>query len=372
MSTQILSTTVPANDTFADFKTWAQAISAWMASIGWTQTNDTGQVVWTATVLTATQVAMSGTTATVSYSSFTGPAPRAGMSVTWSGFSNGGNNSTFTLTAVSGGSSGTVQMVNASGVNETHAGSGTTTANTTVPGTSAFFYDTWVSTDSASSTLPIYLKLEYGASSVAANPSFALTAGTGSNGSGTLTGNVSARNVHINNTNSTTAVESDFSGSTGRVAVLMHRTTASTVLPFFFAIERAHDSSGNDLDSYFVVYCAFGSSGTRSASMQIVQKPALGGVLTSETEFVSALTTLSSGIVGTSVALGCCFPVIGKLDNPTMAIAFSKGGDIVEGATVSVALYGSSHTFFCTKFNSVWTGLPRVSGTANGFLFRFE
>src|SRR5215470_501962 len=81
----------------------------------------------TNTILTLTQVAV-GANAVYSYSSFTGPAPSVGMSVAFSGFANGGNNVTATLTAVSGGASGTVTVALTTQVNETHAGSGTTMA----------------------------------------------------------------------------------------------------------------------------------------------------------------------------------------------------------------------------------------------------
>lgn len=374
MSTQLLSTTVPGVTNLSDFKSWAMAISSWMASIGWLQTNDTGQAVWTATVLTCTQVAMAGTVATISYSSFTGPAPRQGMSVVFSGFTNGGNNTTLTLTAVSGGSSGTVTAANASGVNETHSGSGTTTAQAGVPTASSTIYEIWESQDSVSSTLPIFIRLDYGQSATANSDLFKLTAGTGSNGSGTLTGNVTAAIQHSSNSAGTTGVgnNSVFSGDTSRVLCALFINASNAGNPLLFAIERSHDSSGADTDSYFMVITNFGTSGSRVLAQQIVQKPALGGTLTAETAHITALTTLSSGVVGTNIALGPLFPVIGKLDNPSMAIAFAKGGDVVEGATVTVPYFGSNHIFYCTKTSSAFTAEPLNSGTSTGLLMRYE
>jgi hypothetical protein len=370
MSTQLLSTTVPGCTTLSDFKTWAAAISAWMASIGWLQTNDTGQVVWTATVLTCTQVAMSGSVATISYSSYTGPAPRAGMSVIFTGFSNSGNNTTLTLTAVSGGSSGTVTATNASGVNETHAGSGTTTAQAAVPSTSTTVYEIWESQDSVSSTLPIFIRLDYGQSSTTSANSFKVNAGTGSSGAGVLTGNVGTQVVHSSNSAATLAANSIFSGDASRVMCAMFLNAASGSNPLFFAIERSHNSAGADTDSYFMLIANVGSS--RTATQQIIQKPALGGTLTQETAHITALTTLSSGVVGTNIALGPLFPVIGKLDNPCMAIAFSRGGDIVEGATVIVPYYGSNHTMYCSKANTMQTNEPSGTSSGNGTLYRYE
>jgi hypothetical protein len=372
MATQIVSTMAPITDTLAHFQAWAEPISSFMATAGWVQTNDTGQVVWTATVLTLTQAAVSGGNAVYSFSSYTGPAPRIGMSVIVTGFTNGGNNLTATITALTGTTSGTFTVVNGSAVNETHAGSATTTAQAAIPTSGNTVYEVWTSADSASSTNPIYLKLEYGQGGTANTASFAATVATGTNGAGTLTGNVSTRIIHTVVSSSSTTSQSVFAGSTGRLSFMCFYNAGTTAWSFFIGIERSHDSSGNDTDNYFTLLANFSISGNRNVSQQTVFKPANGGVLTAETEFVSALTTVSSGVVGTTVAMGPTFPCVGKLDNPIMACAFAKGGDIVEGATVSISYYGGSHTYYCTKASAAWTGLPRNSGTANGFLMRYE
>jgi hypothetical protein len=71
------------------------------------------------TKLTLTQAAISGSNTTYSYSASSGVAIAAGMRVNVSGFTNSGNNGTFYITSLG---SGTFTVVNASGVNETHAG----------------------------------------------------------------------------------------------------------------------------------------------------------------------------------------------------------------------------------------------------------
>src|SRR5262249_3291719 len=81
-----------------------------------------------ATVLTLTQVAVSGSTATYSYSAFPGPTPAVGMSMSFSGFNTRANNTTATLTAVSGGNSGTVSVAANGQANETTAGYGVSAA----------------------------------------------------------------------------------------------------------------------------------------------------------------------------------------------------------------------------------------------------
>ena len=48
------------NSSTANFIAWGSALSAAISSMGWIQTTDTGQVVWTATVLTLTQATVVG------------------------------------------------------------------------------------------------------------------------------------------------------------------------------------------------------------------------------------------------------------------------------------------------------------------------
>src|SRR5262245_52043536 len=51
-------------------------------------------------------------------------------------------------------------------------------------------YEIWRMADSLQATFPVFMKLEYGSgASSANNPQIWITLGTGSNGSGTLTGN---------------------------------------------------------------------------------------------------------------------------------------------------------------------------------------
>lgn len=66
----------------------------------------------------------------------------------------------------------------------------------TRPGTNtAGGYEIYKFTDSLSGSAPIYLKLEYGTGSSATFPQMWITVGTGSNGSGTLTGFTSTRAI---------------------------------------------------------------------------------------------------------------------------------------------------------------------------------
>jgi hypothetical protein len=73
--------------------------------------------------LTLTQVEAFSGSAVYLYSTFTGPFPYVGQTVVITGFTNGGNNLTGIITAITGDiTGGTITVANGSAVNETHAG----------------------------------------------------------------------------------------------------------------------------------------------------------------------------------------------------------------------------------------------------------
>lgn len=355
--------------TFANFFAWANPISNALGAAGYTQLNDTGQVVWTATVLTLTQVAV-GATAVYSYSSFTGPAPRVGMSVIFSGFVNGGNNVTATLTAVSGGSSGTVTVALTTQVNETHAGSGTTTAQTTVPGSGLAVYEIWQSNDGLSTYV---LKIEYGNVSGSTNgPNVYLTFGTGSNGSGTITGTFQLGRYSVGSTagtvNAGVNLECDISyNSTKRFNVLLFRAGSSSG-NCVFGWERSLDSNGNYTGVHLTAVTA-GFSNTYN------QRSLIFGVTTTNALTKVVMITqggaLTSDQTNGGIPMTPIFPSVGYFDNPLTMFGAGRSGDYVEGAVNAITLYGTTMHYISTKTTNPFTAWNPEAAAAT-CLVRFD
>jgi len=350
------------SSTVSNFIQWASPFSAFLAGLSgapWKQSNDTGQVVWTATVLTLTQVAVSGGNAVYSYSGYTGPAPRVGMSVTFSGFSNGGNNVTATLTAVSGGSSGTVTVGTSTQVNETHAGSGTTTAITSVPGSGAFVYEIWQPNDSLAN---FYLKLEYGNVSGSSNdPTFRLSVSEGTDGAGTLNGGtgtlgpIVAASATYTVPSSSAQYECDFSAASGRMAAMFWRTGIN-VCQQFFAIERSVDSTGAYTGSHVTIF----TCGNHNNSNHAIQASFLFGVGPAPASYndqgngYGAWISRACIVQGTSAFNGSipfdtCSPCVGFFDYQLTVVGSAYQGDIVEGVTFTAVIYGSTRTYLPSK-----------------------
>lgn len=342
------------SSTFANFSSWASAISGAFGTFGWLQANDTGQVVWTASVVSITANTHSGTTNTFTYTLTSGPALRIGMSIVIASMTNAGNNGTFTITALG---SGTFSVTNASGVTEAGStGTGTVTANSTVPGSGAYVYEIWQPNDGLTN---FYAKVEYGNFTGTNCPSVRLTLSTATNGagaaSGLLVGPQACPSSVFSAPSTTATYECDFAGSAGRISVLMWRTGTNNCQQMF-AIERSLNSGGSYTGTYATLY-AIGNNSTGSSGFQqtlhLTDGPgplspsgsgSLGGILTRNT-WPSSGTSSFNG----SMPFDTAAPNIGIFDYPGTVIGSGYGPDFVEGVPFSITLYGSSRTYIPSK-----------------------
>ena len=352
------------NTTLPNWKSWCMAISNAFAAFGWVQTADTGQVVWTATVLTLTQVAVSGSDAVYSWASC--------MSVIITGFATGANNVTATLTAVSGGASGTVTVTKVSQANETHAGSGTTTAVAAVPA-STYVYEIWAANDSQASTLPIYVKMNYGYATT--TPRLQVFVGTGSNLAGTLTNALSGFNAAQTTfaNGGATTYPCYFSGDAGEFRMMLWVTYNSNA-QYALNIERSKDGTGAKTADYFTVIVL--------GSLTSVQQTCTGVSTAIAYENWPVAVTCGSGNRGTgfwnsSVAAFPFFPLLGTLGNPMLGLMACIAADVNDNATVTVAtLYGGTHTYIASKGGTTTqiqnAARAQSNGNAGALLMRYE
>ena len=261
------------SSTLANFKSWGQAMSTFIAS-QWTQTSDTGQINWTTVSL-----------------------PAAG--------STGG-------------------------------------------------FEIYRPNDALT---PIYLRIDYGRATSSSAAWFEVTIGTGTNGAGTLTGNVSA--VHLggqnngNNASGGTSAtwECDFSGSGSRLGLLLGRNAGSQVAKGFF-VERSLDNTGAYTSTYMtLVTVAEISPGTNCTYQSTVLLSGLpfnvsAGAITNP---VVITDTSTSCAANGGIAISPVFPSFGQFGNPMTCVASARGADIVDGTTFTSVLYGSTFTYLGTK-----------------------
>jgi hypothetical protein len=358
-----------ANDTNtsdATWRTWCAAISAALLASGFVQQNDTGQGVFVACVATLTQATVSGGNVVYSYSGTpTGPPIRIGMSMVITGFVNGGNNGTFTITALG---AGTFTVVNGGGVNETHAGSATTTPSTR-PGANLYVYEIWCPADALQTgSTAYYLKMEYGG----ANSSYTRhSVGTGTNGAGTLTGFFTATQFGSNSGSaSTVPYDCYFSGDTGRFGYAMFRGISNnSQASFFFYVERTTNIDGTYNGEGVTIWSGSGSNWNQCTLVFGV------GAAAAYTRAVGLTDGGTSGALSsTSGAFNNTIPIVlanskyGKWGNFCTVVGWVHSADVAEGCLITATVYGVSHVYMASN------NLGGSAGPAGNsrMLFRYD
>jgi hypothetical protein len=368
------ATVVPDCQTIGSFDAWASAISAAFAALGWVQANDTGQVVFVASVMTAniTGVALvSGTTYRYTYTAInSGPALRVGMSLTITGMIDAGNNTAgaaggVTVISSLAGGAGTFDVVNANGVVKAgNTGSGTTTALAAPPGTSTTVYEIWQTSDSVG--FPISVKAEYGTGGVNNRVAIFMTMGTGSNGSGTIA-NPGTRTGTLMTINSATALACHFSGDGGRMVMNLFHGQGQISLDYIFSLERSYDTSGTPIGSYYTMLAYQGNE-------QVGRQQTLFPSGASTTQEILGLCapipkSAASGNVGSTTHIAPVFPLVGGLGNPLTNVLAFRATDFADNQVVYETIYGVQHTYITDGFNQT---APTSTAVAAGLMTRYD
>lgn len=149
-------------------------------------------------------------------------------------------------------------------------------------------YEMFAMADSLQATAPVFLKIEYGsASGGAAYPSIWFTVGTGTDGAGNLTGQVSTRTQLTSGSTSTTSYMSRYSGASNRISFALWQGALNTAYAMFLCVERLKKADGTDDSTgamiiahcysgqYFSQFLPFsGTVPTRCTSWNCVSNPA--------------------------------------------------------------------------------------------------
>lgn len=159
--------------------------------------------------------------------------------------------------------------------------------------------------DTAQSTSPIFIKLEFGSGSANTEPSMMITVGTGSNGSGTLTGTTTTRQCIVGGTHasSVTSYVSRFCyNATDGIAAMMWKIGGVSGPGNLgcFVIARTTDSSGaSTTNAYISMSNGSTSVVGNTGTVQIYSYTAAALVtLTAATVFVAQIynsTSLNTG-----------------------------------------------------------------------------
>lgn len=243
----------------------------------------------------------------------------------------------------------------------------------TRPGTNtAAGYEIYTFSDTLNATKPVYMKIEYGTTANTSMPGMWATVGTGSNGAGTITGTVSARQQLSTNANigsTVTSYPTYVCYKDGHFAFALKVGSANTTQAHaIMCVTRTSDSAGADSGDGIAFY--YGITRTSALSQQPIS------FLTSTAYTAHTQYSLRVGAVTSSSFGGSNFQVykhftITPQCTPLIGIASVLTAELGAGATFSLALVGATARTYL-GLNTAQTGMSADSSTAMGMAILWE
>lgn len=165
-------------------------------------------------------------------------------------------------------------------------------------------YEIWRFNDTLQGTAPIFLKIEYGTGSGASTPQAWLTVGTGSNGSGTITGQSSTRSSWMRNSGLASTVTPYptyvcYNATEGFLGIMFKLGTpgSTTYGHGFMAVARSVDQDDGDTNGNgCAVYT--GDTSTGMASSQSIRFTATAETYLNNTAYALVPNNQTASLVG--------------------------------------------------------------------------
>lgn len=208
--------------------------------------------------------------------------------------------------------------------------------------------------DSLQATHPIYVRLDFGSGSAAANVSIWITVGSGSNGSGTITGAyITDRRSSLGSASTSGVFYNHVSAGTSWAAVALFYQSAAGDKCIHFAMERAKDSNGDDDGTGFIL------NGTGPGTVFMNQYATVDDGTThlaSGSPYVISPDSQSRrSDVGIGVVLPYRYDANGfeRAAPPPLGHILLKISDWNFGAVVEVHMYGRRHKYMRLTNNSL-------------------
>lgn len=232
-------------------------------------------------------------------------------------------------------------------------------------------YEIWRFADSS-----LYLKIEYGTGSGANTPNGWITVGTGSNGSGTITGQSSTRSTWMVGNAAAASTSTTYTTYICRTAnvigVVFGANANGGIYPMgYFVVGKTVDGNGDADSTGFGVLRSSGS-GLNNPSLQTVRTAATAATFNDTTNCILFAGNPSSSLDGADVQAYLMW-----LNAPRMTpFAWACGyviAEITELNTFSVALVASaSHTYLALGQLSSSAQLNGQSGTTYSIAMIYE
>lgn len=246
----------------------------------------------------------------------------------------------------------------------------------TRPGTNtAAGYEIWRFNDSLQGSAPIFFKLEYGTGNAANTPAVWLTVGTGSNGSGTITGTATTRvqsSVNSTATNTVANYPSYACAVDGFLGVSTKVGAAGTSRGYAgFIICRTCDATGAPTTTGFVVYTSPSTLGTNNpAAIQAIRTASTAVAFTATTAaFASGIVhNVISSVDGSDTQAYLHWMPTPKV-LPVVGVCTMVQTEATLGTSFSTALVGSTPRTYISIEISIGQGGPAASNQSICMLY---
>lgn len=219
--------------------------------------------------------------------------------------------------------------------------------------------------DALQATYPVYFKIEYGEGSNVDGPAVRVRFGTGSDGVGNITGNVSTPRIAQCLT-SAVAVIVVGGGSTNRFS-FAGGFLAASVVGLCFSFERMKDATGAD-SSEGVMWCAKSlatASSTSTIQQSTLWSPTLGDYGLVEDDLMALFPSGSTMKTTTQTMVQPCFHNKGVYTNPQLGVVGYYTADITPNGTFVAYMYGGTHTYYALP-DTCWATGAGFQGPGGG------
>lgn len=235
-------------------------------------------------------------------------------------------------------------------------------------------YEIWRFADALQATAPVYIKIEYGEAPASADgPSVRVQFGSGSNGSGTLTGTLSTQVIASCPSVTSSAVVFG-SGGTARFCVCGGFTTAGG-FGQFFGFERSKDAAGNDTVEAVLWLGSGSATGSTGNKSIMTWSTTIGDLQISASSLVPAIFPLgATAAFGSQVGVSPIMHQKPIFMNPGLNFVGYLTENIAANGTPSVYMYGAAHVYYtlpATSGNSASAWQGPGSGT-EALALRYE
>lgn len=195
--------------------------------------------------------------------------------------------------------------------------------------------------DTLQATAPVYLKMEFGSGSAANTPQITITFGTGSNGTGTLTGAMGGSSMQCSaGTSSVLATHCFGSADTSRFQLMLF-TSASFVNLVVISVERTKDSTGADTSAGLLT--TWGNNGGPVFTAYYIRTG--GAQPTTETGINLVMSNLTSSAFSSDIGVGFPIHFRGIAQQAGLGVIAVNSGDFVAEAQFSLSVYGATRTY---------------------------